>query len=78
MQGLAEESEAPETIWIESDKMVSCVPRELNLGESLQVKLGEHHSKELAVYRHEENLWLFFGCWLAAIGDDFFNVSLGV
>ncbi len=39
--------------------MVSCVPRELNLGESLQVKFGEHHGKELAVYRHEENLWLF-------------------
>jgi hypothetical protein len=59
MQVIAEEPEAPETIWLESDKMVSCVPRNLNLGESLQVKLGEHHGKELAVYRHEENLWLF-------------------
>ena len=59
MQGFAEESEAPDRIWLESDKVVSCIPRELNLGESLQVNLGEHHGKELALYRHEENLWLF-------------------
>lgn len=59
MQGIAEESKAPETTWLESDKMVSCIPSELNLGESLQVKFGEQHGKELAVYRHEDNLWFF-------------------
>ncbi|MCH7421018.1 hypothetical protein HT094_01990 [Shewanella sp. ZOR0012] len=57
--GIAEESEAPETIWLESDEMVSCIPRELGRDDVLRVNLSEHHGKELALYRHDENLWLF-------------------
>jgi hypothetical protein len=53
------EDEAPETIWVDSDKMVSCSPVELKPSDTLQVRLGLGHGKELAVYRHEENIWLF-------------------
>jgi len=57
--GIAEESEAPEAIWIESDEMVSCTPCMLSRGDVLRVNLSGHHGKELALYRHDENLWLF-------------------
>lgn len=57
--GSAEESDAPETIWLESDEMVSCAPRELNHDDILRVNLSGHHGRELALYRHDENLWLF-------------------
>ncbi|WP_299947856.1 hypothetical protein [uncultured Microbulbifer sp.] len=55
----ADEPEVPETIWIQSDKVVSCHPSEFKPSDTLQVKLGKWHGKELAVYRHDENLWLF-------------------
>ncbi|MCT6700409.1 hypothetical protein [Rheinheimera sp. 4Y26] len=57
--GIAEESDAPETIWLESDEMVSCTPRELSRGDVLRVNLSGSHGKELALYRHDESLWLF-------------------
>ncbi|EKO3766955.1 hypothetical protein P0F26_003659 [Vibrio metschnikovii] len=53
------EDEAPETSWIDSDEMVSCNPVELKSSDTLQVRLGLGHGRELAVYRHEENIWLF-------------------
>ena len=59
LHGNAEESEAPEAIWIESDDMLSCTPRMLSRGDVLRVNLSGHHGKELALYRHDENLWLF-------------------
>ena len=54
-----EEPEVPETIWYESKAAVSCTPKELNPSETLRVKLVGHHGSELAVYRYDENLWLF-------------------
>lgn len=51
--------EAKETVWLESENVVSCVPKELVIGDALQVKLGAQHGKELAIYRHSENIWLF-------------------
>ncbi len=57
--GIAEESEVPATIWLESDAMVSCTPRELGDDDVLLVNLSGNHGKELALYRHDENLWLF-------------------
>lgn len=59
LTAFADEPEVPETIWIQSDKVVSCHPSELKPSDTLQVKLGKWHGKELGVYRHDENLWLF-------------------
>jgi hypothetical protein len=51
--------EAPETIWVENEKVLKCVPARLKIGESLNLELGKHHGKELSVYRQSENLDLF-------------------
>ncbi|WP_445427381.1 hypothetical protein [Alishewanella sp. HL-SH05] len=64
------EDEAPETIWIASDNVVSCNPKDLNLGDTLQIKLGGRHGKELAVARDDEGVWLFLIVGLPPLGMD--------
>ncbi|WP_226705018.1 hypothetical protein [Microbulbifer elongatus] len=54
-----EDPEILETVWHKSESELSCSSTELNPSETLQVKLGGHHGSELAVYRHDDNLWLF-------------------
>lgn len=54
-----DDKEFPETVWSESEKALSCSPKTIIMGESVEVKPGGHHGKELAVYRHEDDTWLF-------------------
>jgi exonuclease VII large subunit len=53
------ENIVPETAWIVSEKILSCKPSILKLGQTLEVKLGKNHGKELAVRRHRDNHWFF-------------------
>lgn len=56
---VAEESEAPETIWVESPKQFKCAPSEIALKGSVTISLGENSFEELAIYRKADNTWLF-------------------
>ena len=53
------EDEAPETVWAVSNKILSCKPNIINIDQSIEVKLGNNHGKELAVRRHRDNHWFF-------------------
>ncbi len=55
----SEESEAPETIWVESSKNFECAPREVSLKGNVTIYLGENTFKELAVFREPDSTWLF-------------------
>ena len=49
----------PETIYIRNESKISCFPTSIEIGESVLVKLGVGHGKELAVRRIGEDVSLF-------------------
>ena len=56
---VAEESEAPETVWVELPEQFNCVPNEITLNGSVTISFGESTFKELAIFRESDNTWLF-------------------
>lgn len=55
----SQESEAPETVWVESPKHFNCTPNEISLRGSVSIFLGENSFEELAIFRESDNTWLF-------------------
>ncbi|GAA0860370.1 hypothetical protein [Aliiglaciecola litoralis] len=55
----SQESEAPETVWIESSKHFNCTPSEISLKGSVYISLGENSFEELAIFRESDKTWLF-------------------
>ena len=56
---VAEESEAPETVWVELPEQFKCAPNEITLNDSVTISLSENSFKELAVFRESDKTWLF-------------------
>ena len=46
-------------LWVEDESIVSCEPRVLRKGETLTIKLGIGHGKELAILRESDKRWYF-------------------
>ncbi|MCL1037460.1 hypothetical protein L2750_09875 [Shewanella submarina] len=55
----SEESEAHETVWVESPKQFNCAPSEITLEDSVSISLGENSFEELAIFRESDGTWLF-------------------
>jgi len=54
-----EKDEIIETIWVEDEKVFSCSPKEIILGGSINISLGNGHFEELGIYRKVDKSWLF-------------------
>ena len=55
----SQESEAPETVWVESPKHFNCNPSEISFKDSISISLGESSFDELAIFRESDKTWLF-------------------
>jgi hypothetical protein len=55
----SQETEAPETVWVESPKHFNCAPSEITIKGSVSISLGENSFEELAIFRESDSTWLF-------------------
>lgn len=54
--GPAQELETP---WQVDSSMLDCGSATVTSGDSLTIRLGENHPREIAVLRHSDGVWLF-------------------
>jgi hypothetical protein len=56
-------------VWLSNQRVLACSPKTLEASDSLVLKLGPGHGRELAIRRVSDNAWYFLVVWLPPEGE---------